>query len=142
MAKEKPKNDDLSLLVRQQVPKLSNQEARQVVGIISRRISITSTSGPYPSPADYEKYHEIDPELTRQMKDMVLKEQAHQHDLDYKYMENDLKIRLKGQWFAFAVYILVVGLGAYTIFRGFEWGGVVITSLGVVAIVAQFLKRR
>lgn len=62
--------------------------------------------------------------------------------MDEKFMEKDFSLRLRGQWFAFGIYILIVALGAFTIHKGFEWGGTVITALGVGGIISQFLKKR
>ncbi len=138
--KEVAKQDDLLKLVKDQVPKLTKSEAQRVVGVISNSISIRSA--PYPSPDEYERYHEIDSDLTNQMKQMVLKEQEHQHTMDEKYLQREYTLRERGQYLAFGVFVLVILLGAYTIYRGFEWGGAVITTIGVGGIITQFLKRR
>ncbi len=138
--KELSKPEELPKLVKKQVPKLTLKEAREVVGVVSSQVSIRSA--PYPSPEEYERYHHIDPELTSQMKEMVYKEQEHQHKMDDEYMLKEYSLRERGQYLAFGVFILVIGLGAFTIYQGFEWGGAVITSLGVGGIVAQFLKKR
>ncbi len=73
---------------------------------------------------------------------MVIDEQKHQHKMDEVFLSKEFSLRKRGQWFAFFVYILVIGLGAFAIHKGFEWGGTIITSLGVVGIISQFLKRR
>lgn len=62
--------------------------------------------------------------------------------MDEKFLEKDFSLRSKGQWFAFLIFILVVALGAYAIYNGFEWGGAIITAFGVGGIVSQFLKKR
>ena len=108
--------------------------------MVSQQGSIKS--GPYPSPEDYEHYHDIDSSLTDLMKEMVKEEQIHQHKMDEKYLEKDFVLRKRGQWFAMALYVLVVSLGGFAIYKGFEWGGTLITALGVGGIIAQFLKKR
>lgn len=87
-------------------------------------------------------YHEIDPELTKQMKTMVLTEQHHQHKLDDKYLDKDFVLRRWGQFLAFLLCSIALGGGFYTVLQGFEIGGTVIASLGLGGIVAQFLKKR
>lgn len=139
--KEKPKTEVLTQQVLKAYPELkSSSKARKLVRMISQQVSIKS--GPYPSPEDYEHYHDIDPSLTDLMKKMVEKEQKHQHEMDKLYLDKDFALRKRGQWFAIFVYVLVVGLGAFTISKGFEWGGTIITALGVSGIIAQFLKKR
>lgn len=76
------------------------------------------------------------------MKKMVVEEQRHLHQMDERFLEKDFSLRQRGQWFAFGIYFLVVSLGAYAIYQGFEWGGTIITALGVSGIISQFLKRR
>ena len=140
MAK-KNNSEQLTKQVLTAYPELkSSGKARQLVRMVSQQISIKS--GPYPSPEDYEHYHEIDPSLTTLMKEMVVKEQEHQHKMDEKYLDKDFLLRKSGQWFAFLVFVLVIGLGGYSIFIGQVWVGALISSTGVVGIIAQFLKRR
>jgi uncharacterized membrane protein len=140
MAKNQ-KTEILTKRVLEAYPELkSTSKARNLVRLVSQQVSIKS--GPYPSPEDYEHYHDIDPTLTDLMKKMVVEEQKHQHKMDELFLEKDFSLRLRGQWFAFAIYFLVVGLGAFTIYRGFEWGGTVITALGLGGIISQFLKKR
>lgn len=140
-SKQAPKTEVLTKKVLEAYPELkSTSKARSVVRMVSQQISIKSS--PYPSPEDYEHYHDIDPSLTDLMKKMVLDEQKHQHKMDEKFLEKDFGFRKRGQWFAFGIYILVIGLGAYSIYRGFEWGGTIITSLGVAGIISQFLRKR
>jgi len=139
--KKTAQTEQLTKQVLEAYPELkSTNKARQIIRMVSRQVSIKT--GPYPSPEDYEHYHQIDPELTDLMKKMVVDEQKHQHNMDEKFLEKDFALRSKGQWFAFAIFILVVTLGAYAIHKGFEWGGTIITALGVSGIISQFLKRR
>lgn len=119
---------------------LTGNQSRKIVSMVASQTSIKS--GPFPSPEDYEQYQEIDPELTNLMKQMALKEQEHQHAMDIRAMDKDYKIISRGQKLAFAVYTLVILLGAYSIYSGFEWGGALITAIGVGGIVSEFLKRR
>lgn len=141
MAKEKPKAEVLTAKVLKEYPELkSSSKARNLVRMVSKQVSIKS--GPYPSPEDYEHYFDIDPTLTDLMKEMARKEQEHQHKMDERFLDKDFSLRKRGQWFALAVYFLVVGLGSFAIHKGFEWGGTIITALGVTGIIAQFLKRR
>lgn len=141
MSKPKDNKEQLTKQVLKAYPELkSTSKARNLVRLVSQQISIKS--GPYPSPEDYEHYHDIDPSLTDIMKKMVVDEQKHQHKMDEKYLEKDFNLRKRGQYLAFSVFVLVVALGAFTIYQGFEWGGAVITALGVGGIISQFLKRR
>lgn len=138
---EQPKTEQLTKQVLEAYPEIkSSSKARKLVRMVSQQISIKS--GPYPSPEDYEHYHEIDPELTSLMKEMVKKEQEHQHEMDKRFMDKDFILRKRGQWFAFVIFGFVVALGAFTIYKGFEWGGTIITTLGVGGIISQFLKKR
>lgn len=133
--------EQLAKQVLQAYPELeSPNKAIRLIRMVSQQVSIKS--GPYPSPEDYERYHKIDPSLTDLMKKMVVDEQKHQHKMDTRFMEKDFTLRKSGQWFAFLVFLSVVGLGTYAIYNGLEWGGTVITALGVCGIVTQFLKRR
>ena len=139
MAK-KPDTELITKQLRQQFPKLGGNEARKIVQVVSQQVRIRT--GPYPVPEDYDYYHEIDPDLTSQMKQMVLEEQKHQHHLDEKYLEKDFRLRSKGQILAFIISIIALVGGFYTVLQGFETGGTIIASLGLGGIVAQFLKRR
>lgn len=137
--KQKPKNEIVAKKLQAEFD-LSSNLSRKIVSMVSSQMTIKS--GPFPSPEDYEQYQEIDPALTELMKKMALDEQAHQHEMDKLVLEKDFKIISKGQSLAFAVFILVILLGAYAIYSGFEWGGALITALGVGGIISQFLKRR
>jgi len=134
-------NEQLTKKVLTAYPELKSKgKARNLVRMVSSQVSIKA--GPYPSPEDYEHYHHIDPSLTDLMKQMVINEQEHKHRMDEKFLEKDFRLRSKGQWFAFSIFVLVVGLGGFAIYSGFEWGGAIITALGVSGIMAQFLKKR
>jgi len=137
--KQKPKTEIVAKKLQAEFD-LSSNQSRKIVSMVSSQMTIKS--GPFPSPEDYEQYQEIDPSLTQLMKDMALKEQEHQHDLDKLAMDKDYRIISRGQKLAFAVFSLVVLLGAYALFLGYEWGGTIIMALGVGGIVSQFLKRR
>tara|TARA_Y100000588_G_C14217968_1_gene909725 strand:+ start:769 stop:1191 length:423 start_codon:yes stop_codon:yes gene_type:complete len=119
---------------------LSSSKSRKIVSMVSSQMTIKS--GPFPSPEDYEQYQEIDPGLTDQMKEMARKEQDHQHRMDKLLLEKEFTLMSRGQILAFLVFSLVVGLGAFSIYLGFEWGGAIITALGVTGIITQFLKKR
>lgn len=137
--KPKPQTEIVTKQIQQAFPDLGSNQARKIVRMVSQQVSIKS--GPFPSPEDYEHYHDIDPNLTDLMKKMVEDEQAHQHRLDELMLEKDFSLYSKGQWFAFFVFVLVVALGGFAIYSGFEWGGTIITALGVGGIISQFLKR-
>ncbi|CAD5285282.1 MULTISPECIES: DUF2335 domain-containing protein [unclassified Imperialibacter] len=126
--------------IRQQFPKLGGNEARKIVQIVSQQVSIRT--GPYPSPEDYDYYNEIDPDLTGQMKRMVLEEQKHQHNLDEKHLDKDFLLRRTGQVFAFILCMIALIGGFYTVLQGFEIGGAIIGAVGLAGIVGQFLRRR
>lgn len=58
--KEKQKTEVLTKQVLEKFPELkSANKARSIVRLVSQQISIKS--GPFPSPEDYEHYHELDP---------------------------------------------------------------------------------
>jgi len=69
---------------------------------------VSIRTGPYPNPEDYDYYHEIDPDLTTQMKKMVLEEQRHQHKLDEQYLNKDFGLRRQGQMLAFVLCIMAL----------------------------------
>jgi len=135
-----PDNELITKQLRQQFPKLGGNEARKIVQIVSQQVSIRT--GPYPVPEDYDYYNETDPDLTAQMKKMVLQEQKHQHRLDEKYLNKDFSLRRWGQVLAFILSVIALLGGFYTVLKGFETGGTIIGSIGLVGIVGQFLKRR
>lgn len=137
---EKPNDELITKQIRQQFPKLGGNEARKIVQIVSQQVSIRS--GPYPVPEDYDYYNKIDPDLTAQMKQMVLKEQKHQHRLDEKYLDKDFGLRRWGQILAFILSVLALLGGFYTVLQGYETGGTIIGAIGLSGIVGQFLKRR
>lgn len=141
MAKKSKLNTEIvTKQIQQAFPDLGSSKARRIVRMVSQQVSIKS--GPFPAPEDYEHYHDIDPQLTDLMKKMVVDEQSHQHKMDEMMLEKDFKLYSKGQWFAFFVFLLVVILGGFAIYSGFEWGGTIITALGVGGIMSQFLKRK
>lgn len=134
------RNDEVIIKqLQSQFPNIGGNEARKIVQIVSRQISIKR--GPYPSPEDYDYYHEIDPDLTSQMKKMVLKEQEHQHDLDKIYLQKDFSLKRTGQILAFLLCVIALVGGFWTVLQGFEVGGTIIAALGLGGIVAQFLKK-
>lgn len=134
------RNDEVIIKqLQSQFPKIGGNEARKIVQIVSRQISIKR--GPYPSPDDYDYYHEIDPDLTAQMKKMVLKEQDHQHEMDKTFLEKDYSLKRTGQFLAFFLCIIALMGGFWTVLQGFEIGGTIIAALGLGGIVAQFLKK-
>lgn len=132
MAK-KPVNELITEQLRQQFPKLGGNEARKIVQIVSQQVSIKS--GPYPNPEDYDYYNKIDPDLTMQMKKMVLQEHKHQHRLDEKYLDKDFGLRRWGQVLAFVLSTIALLGGFYTVLKGFETGGTIIGAIGLVGIV-------
>jgi len=137
---KKPDRELITKQLRQEFPKLGGNEARKIVQIVSQQVSIRT--GPYPNPEDYDYYHEIDPDLTTQMKKMVLEEQKHQHKLNEQYLNKDFGLRKWGQMLAFVLCVIALLGGFYTFLQGFELGGTIIGAIGLIGIVGQFLKRR
>ncbi len=61
------KTEILTKQVLKEYPELkSSSKARKLVRLVAQQISIKTS--PYPSPEDYEHYHDIDPTLTDLMK--------------------------------------------------------------------------
>jgi uncharacterized membrane protein len=139
MAPPKRNNEVIVKQLTSKFPKIGGNEARQIVQIVSRQVSIKS--GPYPSPEDYDYYNEIDPDLTTQMKKMAAKEQDHQHDMDKRILDKEFSLRRVGQILAFSICIVAIVGGFYTVLQGHETGGTIIASIGLVGIVGQFLKK-
>jgi len=98
-------------------------------------------SGPYPDPEDYEKYLRIDPELAQQMKDMVRLEQEHIHEINHKNVDNEYKLRKRGQVFALVIFILSIALAALALYFSQPWVAGLFSALGIGGIISQFLKK-
>jgi uncharacterized membrane protein len=139
MPKKAEDKSDLINLIQQQAH-LSPSKARKLLSLVQHNIEITHKSGPFPSPEDYEWYHEIDPDLTTVIKRMAEKEQEYAHARDAVVIEKTFKQRRVGQIFALIVAIGAMIGGFYTVLQGYEAGGTIIAALGVGGIVGQFLK--
>jgi len=138
--KTKNPNEVIIKQLQSEFPDIGGNQARKIVQIVSRQVSIKS--GPYPSPEDYDYYHEIDPSLTDQMKKMVLLEQDHQHKMDEKVIDKEYSMRSRGQVLAFVICLIALVGGFWTVLQGFEIGGTIIGALGLTGIVGQFLKSK
>ncbi len=117
---------------------ISRTDAKEIATEIHQIQSIRSS--PYPSADEYEHYHSIDPTLTDQMKLMVKDEQTHQHKLDLEHLKKSFELKKRGQWFGFCIFTLIVGSGVAVAFYIEAWPGALISSIGVVGIITQYLK--
>lgn len=141
MASGRYNSDKGKSKIEQEIQKTGNITKNQAHAIAQKVQSIQHIkSSPYPSAEEYEHYHEIDPDLTSQMKEMVKQEQSHQHKYNFEELNKSFVLRKRGQWFGFAILCIIVGAGIYISITLSVWPGTLLSMSGAAGIIAQYLK--
>lgn len=106
-------------------------------------------SGPLPTPEIFKQYREIIPDLPKKIVDMWESEVRHNHTLVSKVFDAEAKDQQSaraemriGQFLAFLICALLIGVAGFFGWLGYPWPGVVISSGTMVSLATAFMKRR
>ncbi|HEY8937828.1 MAG TPA: DUF2335 domain-containing protein, partial [Cyclobacteriaceae bacterium] len=142
-------NAEIEKLLKEKSPKifdgLSNQKKNDIINAVKGRLSIRISNthiGPLPSPDSLTQYKDVDPTLPSSIVEMAQKEQNYSHTRDNKIIENEFKLKRRGQLFAFLISIFVAGGGLTAIMFDHEVSGSIFGGLGLTGLVALFLGGR
>lgn len=103
-------------------------------------------SGPLPPPALLNEYNLIVPGLAERIVTMAEKEQAQRHEQErninntnIQIASNDASMRATGQWMAFFIAILGMGISGLLIYKDHSIAGTIMGGGFLVALVAVFM---
>jgi len=105
--------------------------------------------GPLPPPDVLREYYEIDPDLSKIIKELPAKEQEHRHRMNEgsldlkKYQTRTERIEIiLGQVFAFLICSFIIGAGTYIVGKGQPIMGGLLTLGGLAGLASVFILGR
>ena len=111
---------------------------------------LESFQGPIPPPAVLEGYKAIDPALPLKLMELAINEQEHRHHLEKRKVDvveqkfanqatgqrDDFRFGTRGQWLAFVLAIIFLGVIVFLGWRGMETA--ICAGFGAGGFVAVF----
>lgn len=98
--------------------------------------------GPMPSPAIMEKYERLHPGATKFFFDQFQKQTEHRQSIEKIVITGNVVSTGRGQWMAFVLFLLVLGVGTALILMDKEVTGFILAIAGLMAELALFFYRR
>ncbi len=132
---ENPKElfSELTELIGDDIPVAKRERLTQLMLISQHH------SGPLPPPLHLEKYNQIIPNGAERLMQAVEKEGEHRREMERKIIHNQIYQSYIGQFMGFVIAIIVLGISAYLITKGYEIPGAVIGTAGLVGLVSVFV---
>lgn len=104
-------------------------------------MSFTATAVQYkgmlPPPQMLKQYDEVVPGMAERILVMTEKRAAHRERMDVR----NIGLFERGQWFAFAAIIVVLGATFAFFYFGFPLGGSAVLACGVFGVIQLYLKK-
>lgn len=129
--------------------KLSSNDIKRIAQILSGNLtlkqqkSVTQTQtfhqGPLPPAHEFEKYEQIQPGMADRIMGMAEKEQNYGHERDRKIIDGTFVLKKRAQLFAFILSIIFIIGGFIMIFQNEKTPGYILSGIGLVSLVSQFL---
>lgn len=101
--------------------------------------SMKSHSGPLPSPETLEGYNQVLPGLADRIVTMAENQQKHRVGLENTSLRRQFNQSGTGQWMAFVLSILFLGVGGYLIHEDHDWAGSIIITGTLVSLAVAFI---
>ena len=111
----------------------------QQIGIVSQSELFI---GPIPPPEKLEQYAQIGPDVVDRIIKMAEQEQRHQQELESRAFVEDAKAFGRGQWFAFTIAILTLGLAGTLVILDKPIEAAFFGGAGILSLVGTFLQNR
>ncbi|EOE6703122.1 DUF2335 domain-containing protein [Morganella morganii] len=94
--------------------------------------------GPLPHPRQLKQYNDTLPGAAERIFQLTEREQAHRHNSETKALNGAISRDKRGQWMAYSLSLLILGIAAYFAYQGDKWfAGVLITG-NLVALATVF----
>lgn len=117
------------------VNKLSPIQKKQVL------TQLELFSGPIPHPDILKKYNEIDPGAGKQIIDEMIAEGDHRRSLENKSIEYVRRERKRRDLMGFVIGVLIVGLGAFLIYKNHVVAGSIFSGISGLGIIGLFIDK-
>lgn len=99
-------------------------------------------TGPLPHPDYLERYNAIIKDGAERIMKMAEKEQAvrlEKTDASIAMAKKEVSMKSRGQWFAFTLALLILGLATLFVFTGHDTVAYILFGTGIASIVGLFL---
>lgn len=99
-------------------------------------------TGPLPHPDYLERYNDIIKDGAERIMQMAEKEQASRLDKTEASIimaKKEVSMKSRGQWFAFTLAIIILGLATLFVFTGHDTVAYILFATGIASVVGLFL---
>ncbi len=118
------------------VPKEKSKEIVRAVAISINK----SHSGPIPDAETLSEYNNVIPDGANRIMIMAEKQSEHRIAMENKVISSQIIQSNLGQIFALIIGLFTIGVGAWCICSGYEFGGGFLGVGGVVGLVTAFIQ--
>lgn len=127
-------------LNREDIQRLATKTRQQIVSIELSQTTISSRSGPLPSPEEFEGYELVQPGAADRIIQLTEKEQSHRHGIEEKQQSQDFTFSMLGLVFGWLSFIALVGGAMYGGYIGSKWLTISCLSLAAFGAISQFVR--
>jgi uncharacterized membrane protein len=100
---------------------------------------MTAHRGPLPSPEDMREYEQVLPGLAERIVARAENEQKHRHAMNERILEAEKGLKNRGQFFAFAALLAMLGVVVYIVYMGAPTAAAALGSAIIASVVAAFV---
>lgn len=139
-----PNGDDLAAATYGLVPlqhSIQHPDPQTTVHLRAAAVA-SSFSGPIPPPAVLGEYDKVSPGFADRIVKMAEREMSHRHEIERRVLDVGAKEVLRGQSFAFLIFIATLAGGIYTAALGHGTAGALLGVSGLTTIVTAFIMGR
>lgn len=117
------------------------EERREAALLMISRI-VESHSGPVPSAREMARYKAINPKFPERFFKQLEQQSAHRQALERKVVEDDYKVKTRGQHYALVSVALCLGFALALAFIGATTAAGIVGGTTVIGIVTVFITGR
>ena len=102
-------------------------------------VASTAYSGPVPPASMLGEYNDVIPNGGNRLFTLVESQSAHRHSIETIVITGQQRQSDRGQWMAFTLAVLLIGVGATAFLTGHDWVASVIFGTTVAALAGIFV---
>lgn len=119
---------------------LQKRRERKSDGLIFQgKMVATHYSAPFPPATELERYEAVYPGFAEKLMERYVKQSEHRMSIENKVIDSGIKNSARGQFFAFALALITILIGAFLIYLNKDVLGIVAILSSLAALVGVFI---